>query len=217
MPRTLPNELIFSKNKIESTFPYLALLDIVVPLAEPLNIFIVNNNENVSFGTPPQVYTAFPFSILLPKQSSTGEISKTQLRVHDVDNTMRQHIEALNGGPGTTVKLRVVNFEYMVDRDWYTELEFDFDLLDASISKDEITLGLGAPNMLRQAYPPARYTTNVCQWAHRFYGGYECKLSAAARVTYPKCNGTRTACKIRNNTRNFGGYPGLSDSSIKLA
>ena len=212
MPRQLPQRITFAKNQIETGSAWLAILDIMIPLAEPLYLRVVNNNENIFFGTPPQEYTAYAFSISLPKQSSAGEIGTTQLVVQDVGKTLRKYIEDLNGGYGTTVLLRVINTDYLTDTTDYAELSIDFDLMDAAIKDDNITFTLGAPNLLRQTFPPGRYIADHCQWISRFKG-FECKYSGSET----SCNGTRAQCRALGNTKNYGGFPGLADSSMRLA
>jgi phage-related protein len=221
MPRNLPNPLLEAKNAFESTAPWLLLLDVVIPLAEPLTLFIVNNNENISFGTPPQEYTAYPFSISLPTQTKDGEIPKTNLIVYDVDKTLRRYIDDLNGGYGTTVTLRLVHTDSLASQADYADLTLYFDLLEAIIDGSSISISLGAPNMMRQSFPPGRYIANHCLWVPH-YGGVECKLPLTSgdiynRTEFPLCPGTKAACAERNNTRNYGGHPGLSDSSLRIA
>jgi phage-related protein len=220
MPRNLPDELLGIKNRIEDGNPWLVLLDVVIPLETPITLYLVNNRDNVFFGTPPQEYTAFPFEISLPPQIATGEIPRTSLTINDVDKSIRRYIDDLNGGYGTTVTLRVVHAESLLDAADYAELTIYFDLLEATAIKESITFTLGAPNLMRQAFPPGRYMASHCMWASR-YGGYECKLpltgnSGNNRTTFPHCDGSLTACKLRSNTVNYGGHPGLSDYSMKV-
>lgn len=221
MPRNLPNPLLEAKNAFESTAPWFLLLDIVVPLVEPLTLFIVNNNENIFFGTPPQEYTAYPFSLTLPTQTAQGEIPKTQLVVNDVDKALRRYIDDLNGGYGTTVMLRLVHADSLATQADYADLTLYFDLLEVTIEKDTISISLGAPNMMRQAFPAGRYMANHCMWTSR-YGGVECKLPLEGnndinRTVYPLCQGTKADCAIRLNTPNYGGHPGLADNSLRIA
>jgi hypothetical protein len=98
--RVLPASIISSKNKVDNPYPWLVLLDIIIPTTPPLPLYIVNNNENVFFGSPAQEYTAVPFTVALPSQSSTGELSSTQLKLEDVAGTVRRYIRLLEGGMG---------------------------------------------------------------------------------------------------------------------
>lgn len=221
MPRNLPNPLLEAKNAFESTAPWLVLLDITVPLVDPITLFIVNNNENIFFGTPPQEYTAYPFSIALPAQTHAGEVAKTNLMVYDVDKTLRRYIDDLNGGYGTTAVLRLVHADSLTTQSYYVDLTLYFDVLEASVDQNSISLSLGAPNMMRQAFPPGRYLANHCMWTAR-YGDVECKLPLTGnndlnRTIYPLCQGTKADCSIRGNTKNFGGFPGLTENSLRIA
>lgn len=222
MPRNLPLELLLAKNAIEDTYPWYLLLDIDIPInpghqEDNLQLYIVNNRDPITFNA--QVYTAYPFGISLPTQTSAGEMPKTELTVHDVDKTLRRYIDDLNGGYGTTVILRLVHADSLaVD---YSDLTLYFDLMEATIDKDLILISLGAPNLMRQAYPPGRYMSDYCQWTEH-YGGVECKLPLAGnngknRTIYPTCNGSKAACEERANTLNFGGHPGLSEKGLRVA
>jgi phage-related protein len=222
MPRILTTQLNTIKNRIADKGAWLMLLDIMVPTTPtPLYLYIVNNNEDVEFGTPPQIYTAYPFSAQLPDQTSNGEWPSTTLSVHDVDHSLRRYIDDLNGGYGTTITLRLIHSEVLDDASDYDALTLYFDLLEATIVDQSINFKIGAPNLMRQASPPYRYLANHCAWASH-YGGVECKLPLTSsdgfnRTAFPTCNGTRQDCDARNNSKNFGGYPGLSEKMTKVA
>lgn len=222
MPRILTPQLHTIKNRISDHGAWLILLDIMVPTTpDPLYLFIVANNEDIVFGNPPQTYTAFPFMAKLPTQSSTGEWPSTTLSIYDVDHSLRRYIDALNGGYKTTVTLRLVHSEALDSASDYNSLTLYFDLLEATIVGSDVEFKLGAPNLMRQASPPYRYLANHCAWtAH--YGGIECKLPLTSgdgfnRTAFPTCGGTRQECAARGNSKNFGGYPGLSEKMTKIA
>ncbi len=217
----LPKYLRFTKDQMENSHPWLAILDISVDLGTTpktyLPLYVVNNTENISFGTPPQEYTAYAFSIAMPSQSSEGELGKTSLIVYDVGKTLRTYIEDLDGAHGSTVRLRIINTEYLANDEYstglhdYDDLTFEFDLIDVTIVNESITIGLGAPNLMRQSFPPGRYVANHCEWYGRFKG-IECKYTGAAT-----CNGTKASCAVLGNSANFGGFPGLDESGSRIA
>ena len=207
--KDLHDSIVVAKNKLYNIYPWLLLLDIVIPSTPEVTFHIVNNTENVTFAGV--TYTAYRFSIQLPSQTSAGDIPETALYVFDIKDTIREYIETLNGGYNTTVKLTIINAEFIDTVAYAADLIKNFDLLSVEIAEDAVIFYLGAPNPLRDPYPEFEYNPLYCAHVSR-YKGFECKC------TYPldTCGGTLDNCRERNNSSNFGGQPGLNNISVRI-
>lgn len=203
--KTLPQALVQEKNAISSNNPWLVLVDLQLPGAP--NYYFVSNNENVSFRG--RTYTAFPFMLDAMTESSSGEVPTVGLRVANVTQIIHAWLEDLDGAVGSTVVIRVVNTGHL-DED-YAELELEFIILSTTADAEWITFTLGASNPLRRRFPKYRYISSHCNWAGNFKG-VECRYSGATT----SCDGTWESCEALNNTRNFGGYRGLSEKGWKV-
>jgi lambda family phage minor tail protein L len=66
---------------------------------------------------------------------------------------------------------------------------------------------------LREVQIPRRtYGRTFCSWAEN-YAGEECDPDDSINtVTYPTCDGSLMQCRARNNSRRFGGFPGIPKS-----
>lgn len=204
--RTLPADLILSKNLLEDGNPWLLLLDI--ELDDSTTIYLVRNTEDITFDG--QVYTAFPFEIEASVQRSKGEIPTIQLRVSNVTRTIQAYLEAYSGLVGNSVTLRVVNNAYLSED--YSELTETFEILASVADATYVALTLGCPSPLNRRFPLYRYLSDSCRYVSNFKGA-ECGYSGSDST----CEGTLDACRLKSNSARFGGFPGLGKGGIRFA
>lgn len=202
--KSLPLALRQAKNVFGQESPWLVLLTITLPAPDSTVFRIVPNNEDVEFEG--LTYTAFPVEIGFPDESSKGEIPSLDLKVSNVTRIIQSHLEALNGASGTTVKLVIVNTANLTED--YSELTMDFEVLSSSYNSMWITFKCGASNPLRRRFLD-KYFANHCNWQ---YKSVEC----ASTSTDLTCERTITACRAKNNSTRFGGYPGLDSNGLRL-
>lgn len=201
--KSLPAVIVHEKNKIATASAWIVLLDIVI--SPTSTFFLCSNNENVSFGG--HTYEAFPFDLEPHEESNKGEIPTLTLKVANVTQLIQEQLELNNGGVGASIKIRVVNSDYLTSD--YSELEMEFSILSAQASAEWLTLTLGAPNPLRIRFPPYRYIANHCHWEFK---SAECAYTGGATV----CDRSYERCVELNNTPNFGGYRGLTQKGWRV-
>lgn len=204
--KNLPLALRQAKNQFGQDSPWLILVDIdLTTLGGPL-FNLVANNEDITFQT--RTYSAFPFNIELPKESSKGEIPQLKLSVSNVTRMLQVHFENLNGGVGATCTLYIVNAGLLAEN--YAELTMDFQIISASCSSQWAEITLGASNPLRRRFPLHRYIAAHCNWQ---YKSAECAYGG----TILTCKRTLDDCIAHGNASRFGGFKGLAAGSIRLA
>ena len=145
-----------------------------------------------------------------------GAISALCLRHDDfagarltVINTMAKYLDAANFTDGNP---QAAN-EYRKQL-WFVEQK-------TSENASAVTFELSNPVDFEGARIPSREITSFCHWAvHGRYRGSECKYMCTARFTedgtpttnpaLDKCGGRLSDCRLRNNEKNFGGFPSSS-------
>lgn len=204
MPLNLPAVLVIEKNQIASANPWLVMLEATLPDATKL--YLVHNTEDITFNS--QVYTAFPFQIEIPKIGSKGELPLWTLRVSNVSRLLMGYFEQQKGLIKSEVIIRFVNAGYLSEN--YTDLETIMEVLSSKADADWLTFSLGMPSPLRRRFPIYRYIAGHCSWDFK---GIECAYSGAVTT----CEKTLNYCKTINNSRRFGGKPGMASNMVRYA
>lgn len=204
--KTLPLNLLLAKNQVGQTSPWLILLTVTLTDSPPTTLYLVKNNEDITFQS--QVYTATSFELDASKETSKGEIPSLSLKVCNVTRVLQAYLEELTGAVGATVTIRIVNAALLAED--YSELEMTFDVMSTSSDAMWVTFNLGAPNPLRSRFPKFRYLANHCGW---IFKSRECNYTGGAT----DCARTLQACQALSNSPRFGGHAGLSNQGIRLA
>lgn len=145
-----------------------------------------------------------------------GAISALCLRHDDfagarltVINTMAKYLDAANfthGNPQAANEYR--------KQLWFVEQK-------TSENASAVTFELSNPVDMEGARIPSREITSYCHWGiNNHYRGSECQYMGTARFTedgtptdnpaLDKCGSRLSDCRIRNNERNYGGFPSSS-------
>lgn len=214
--KNIPLALRQAKNAFGQDSPWLPLLELQLPEPDNTLFRIVPNNEDIVFQG--NTYSAFPVKIELPNETSKGEIPSITLQVSNVTRVLQGHLEALNGGVGTTVKLIIINTAHL-DED-YAELTMDFEVLSATCNSLWVSLKCGASNPLRRRFPVDKFFASHCN--HQFNSpavrasgsgvGAECAYAGSDTT----CNRNLDDCIAKNNAGRFGGFPGLEPGGLQL-
>lgn len=126
-----------------------------------------------------------------------------------VINTMAKYLDAANftnGNPQAANEYR--------KQVWYVEAK-------TSENRSAVVFELSNPVDLEGSRIPSREITNYCHWGvHNRYRGQECKYMGVARFTkegrptadskLDQCGSRLSDCRIRNNEKNYGGFPSSS-------
>lgn len=161
-------------------------------------------------------------------QSNNGTSAGTIVQIENNDIKVDS---ATISGISSGEKLYIVNSNY----DPYAYLDHKF-IATKMISYDETTISFNLSERtseVNKELPRRKFYKNTCPWK---YKGIECKYptngSGTIANTYPavsangmftvnnvattdpaldKCSKSITACSLRNNIQNFGGFPGTND------
>ena len=191
------------KGRLASTVVYVALLeiDILDPdtrlVSETLRF--AHNNENYTFKG--QAYTAMPFDFEVTR--SKGELPTITLNITDHTQAIQGRLQETNGGVDSPVRLLIVSTGN-VDS---AELTETFTVMSASARSEDYAIAfiLGAENPLALRFPTRLFNRDRCEWRFK---GPQCGYTGAVAT----CDFTRegaNGCAAKNNTVNFGGFPGI--------
>lgn len=194
--RTLSSASLIEKNKLATDSAWLILLEI--GFAEPIQI--IANNEDILWDS--KTWQAFPFEVDTIGESGKGEITSIGVKVSNVTGEVQQIVESLNGANNTPVIIRVIN---TATASTTPDLELNFVVDSSSFDEQWLTFKLTGGVCLTRRVPQWRYLQNFCRFTER-YGGIECGVSAATKVTFPTCNGTNANCIERGNAIRYGGF-----------
>ena len=199
--KELPLNVKIEKNKIATDSAWIILLEVTI---DQYNFKLAKNASDVSYGG--HTYQAFNFEIDATKETSRGEIPTIELRVSNVTDLLHPYIEAYNGGVGGTVKITVVNSNYLSE----TYPSLTFDILNTVVDNYFVYFTLGAVSPLRKRFPKYRYISDLCNWEFK---SVECGYSGSET----SCNRTYSRCSELGNTSRYGGFLGLRTRNVKLA
>lgn len=199
---------IIEKNKLSTDSVWVKLLDVVIPDSDTL--YLCDTNDNIEWNG--NTYLPFPFSLPEIQESSDGSVKEVSMTLSNVRRAIGSYIQDFdyyrkNGGTeNITITLRIVNTEALNN---LTPLSWDFKVLSFTLSANDVTLTIGADNLVSRMFPYSRLT-RTCNWKYK--DSMTCQYSGALTT----CNKSLTDCRLHNNTINFGGFLSLSPTGIKF-
>jgi len=204
MPTILSSAAILEKNRLDSSEPWILLLDIWL-VGAGASIPVCANNENVTWpsagGTE---YVAMPFEMDDIEEEGKAYM-EVELRVGNVSRVMEAYMEAdPNGGVGATVILRVVHAAHLDLTD--PEIMYTLKCLDAYADSIWAHFVLGSDVPWQRRFPRGRIDPNYCRYKR--FGGPRCQYVGVET----ECDRTLTRCRELINSNRFGGFPGARSS-----
>ncbi|MCW4050354.1 MAG: hypothetical protein NWE89_11535 [Candidatus Bathyarchaeota archaeon] len=191
------------QNKLAAPGAWIWLLEITTTgYSAPLRF--TNNNSSLTWPTGSEsVYTAIPLTMEDIEANLEGKFPECRLQIGELvlNSTLRTRVRATNGLIGSIIRMLVVHSSHLA----LTEAAIDesAEVLSCEVSTDVVTFVLGIPSLLNRRFPRDKYVPGFCR--HKFTGAL-CQYVAAI---YTDCDHTLADCKLRNNTRNYGGSPGI--------
>jgi len=167
--------LLLEKNKLNSTIPWLILLEVTIPSTPATTLYLVRNTENITYNL--QTYAAFPFELDVSKQVSKGDIPTIEVRVSNVTRTIQAYLEDYDGLVDESVTIRVVA-KPVGEPDYLEAESWTYDILVTHSDAEYVYFTLGAPNPLSKRFPLYRYIAFNCRWRFRL----------DSSIVAPECN-----------------------------
>lgn len=200
---------IIAKNQIQSDEAWLIALKIHVrnPATGSVEevIRVINNTEITSIKEDEGVenYEPFPFSISMTEQSN--ELPTLSVSIQDQTQVVQGYMERFGGGIGFDVDLIIVRARTASETVSEPELVEYFQVIKSGVANYVVNWSLGAENPLRQIFPGRRQDSEQCGFK---YKNADCGYIGPASFCDLTLDGPN-GCRAKNNSRNFGGYPGI--------
>lgn len=193
---------VVEKNKVASSIPYLILADIEVVDQNTGVVIdtvrIARNSENVTYMG--NVYSANHFDVGTKQEH--GEVKNLIMTARDYRRALQAYLQEYDGMVGSHVTIYMVNAGAL---DAPAEIAEEFDVIIGSASDYQVSLTLGARNLLGMTVPKRNQLRDYCAWK---YKSDECGYSGGLPTCDLTLNGDN-GCAAHNNTKNFGGFPGI--------
>jgi phage-related protein len=210
MPLDIYAAAILEKNKLSSSEPHIALVQITLTRGSSAG-FVLRlclNNENITWNG--YTWVAFPFEIDTFGEQKAEELPKVILRVGNASRVISYYLERSEGGIDAEVIIRVVHNAHL---DQITPIiELYYSCISSNTTPDGkwAIFNLGAPNAFRKKVPRDRLMKRYCRF--KVFKGSLCKYVGLATT----CDRTYEQCRSYGNLNNFGGAPGLGSGGLRI-
>lgn len=199
---TTNQSALISANQINSDTAWIALLEIVFKDGQE-SIKVCRNNEDISWNG--HLWQAFPFTVGENKRDNKGTLSNITIEVDNSTRDLEYYLNLHAGGAGCSVILRVVRSDDLENS--VPDLEEYFSVKSTQVTESKVTFTLGNSYPPKARRPFRRYMKNNCPFK---YKGLECGCTSSL----PTCNHTLPDCRARNNSKRFGGFPGIPQGGL---
>lgn len=172
--------------------------------AEVEKIRVINNSEIVTIEGQPYEPMSFDIDI----SEKTNQLPSVSVTLQDQAELVGPYMHRYGGGVGFEVDLMVVSASVgdPVVRDLEPELS-EFFVVTKSSYKDYVaTWSLGAENPLRRMFPLRKQEPDQCSF--RYKDARTCGYGGSLATCDLSLDGPN-GCRAHNNTKNYGGYPGI--------
>ena len=210
MPYKLPLNTIADKNLIASDKTFLVCLEIDVRNVSTNTIdetlYLVHNTEDVVHNG--NTYSAYAFNMSMTAEK--GAQPTVTVSIDDISKDIQSRMQAYGGGVGFYVRIIVLNELDLAEE---PEIIERFEVTGASTQDYRVTWILGSQNLLSRKFPNRRQLRDRCSWQFK---DSNCQYSggdATCDYTLDGPNG----CAGKNNTLQFGGFPGIRSSGLRYA
>lgn len=188
------------KNKLSTDSTFIVLVEI--QLKDDV-IRLCYNNEDVYWNN--NLYQSFPMELGEIGDDSVGSEPNVELKVDNTSQALQYHVEEGQGGINLPLTIRVVNTKALDSG--VAETEEHYVVQKTKVNEQFVSFVLGCEYSGRTRRPLDRYMKNNCRYK---YKGIRC----AATSSLPTCDHTLRACRERNNSKRFGGFPGIDQKGV---
>jgi lambda family phage minor tail protein L len=191
---TLPDALIQKSNQLGDSDAWLWLLE--VQLASGTVRYVLNTEDIIWNGR--EWYKCYFIISEITEDDKASQPNLT-IQIPNVDQTIQNAVENINGGVGATVILRLVHSGNLTE---ISVPSYTFQITGASLDGEWANFTLGASTVYNKRVPQRRLIKNYC--AFRFKGEL-CGYTGTAT----SCDKTLARCRELGNSSRFGGFPGV--------
>lgn len=172
--------------------------------AEVEQIRVINNTEIVTIEG--EQFEPMSFDIDITEKQN--ELPSVTVTLQDQAEIVGAYMQRYGGGVGFQVELMIVSTDVGDTNIEITEpelVEF-FEVIKSSYKDYVATWNLGAENPLRRMFPLRKQETDQCSF--RYKDPKTCGYTGNIKTCDLSLGGAN-GCRVHNNAKNYGGYPGI--------
>lgn len=204
MTNTAPETWRASSQRIRGTSPYLWGIVLQLHLDATLNLAVALTNQPASWTAGGVTFYPFPLSLEPIRTDRDGSLPTLQVTLSNRPRMLAPYFESPGcpaGIVGSTLRVYLTN-----DGDKSEVWTWDFEVAEAVLSNDSVTLTCEVPNFLQVPVPQERFV-DTCR--HHAFGGSACGYVINAFSGYSSCPRTYAACVLRGIDMQNRGLPKL--------
>lgn len=199
MPLPFSPSGLIEKNKLANDMPWIVLIELQLP--DGTSAYFSKNNEEV----PWNGFVWNPIPVLLSDNTQDMKSMPTfTIQISNVSGEVQQYLELYNGLVDCAVTIRLVHAAHLGNP--APEIEEQFSVQKTAYDEEWVTFTLGSDFWVFNRALADRYMPDSCPWK---YGLVKCGVSQAILAQYATCSHTLADCKVRQNSKRFGGCPGM--------
>lgn len=202
---SLSSIAISEKNKMNTDSVFILLLELQIPMDGVEPIRVCYNTEDITWNG--YTWIAFPMEIAPCEEDSTGSYPSFDIKLDNTGRALTYYVEQSKGANKATVILRVVNNKNIASAT--PELEEKYEVTSCTVDQNFVTLTVGPSYSPDSRRPIYRYLKNGCRFVYK-----DARCGSTSTLT--SCPHTLAACRLRNNSERFGGFPGIDQGGIYI-
>jgi len=196
--------------------------------------FVNNNSDMVGYALSNEgavtsattTYTALPMKRSQQGTNTSGEVSTIDVTFPNTNRVIETFIQSrdyLRGNEVYVITMFSVNLptgtgaKYVgSDPDYRANIKEKYYIDSVKSNEQEITFNCKSKFDIRKIVIPRRKYSHECAWAlNNAYLGSQCDPNLTVDSgTYPTCDGTLEQCRQRDNSKRYGGFPGIMRNTI---
>lgn len=172
------------------------------------------------------LYTALPLEDGSIKTTIDSSISEVEISVPNVDRMIESVIQSKNYLRGHDVYIITSFAENLPSgstayhigntEDHNAAITDKFYVDGVTSNEQAVTFSCKTKFDIKNVVIPRRRYTRQCWWVEDYAGSYCDPLGSVNTASFPTCDGTLEDCRERDNTKRFGGFPGIARSRVVI-
>ena len=158
--KTIPDLILRRLKELETTEPFVALLDVALNDLAATHIRLARNTRTITFGGVDYVPAAFEVQVLgVTKREG---IPQFDLAISDVEERLRPWLYTTNYFQGATLTISIVMPDALSV--FYQDLVTEYSILKAKPQAEWVYMTIGGPDLLRKRFPWGRFFADLCEY-----------------------------------------------------
>lgn len=194
-----------SEERTADVWHWLFELNLETDTTEDLWVLLCDHDEDVSFRG--LTYHAYPVALESVDGDAAGDLPETSLVLSNLHGYAATLLRTYGGLMGRRVVARLVTTTLLADQDDCFSVESE--VIEATASRDTVTLALGQHGLHDLQFPLGRYQRTTCRFRYVTDGRGRCGNTDTTSTTCSRNYDDSNGCTSKGNEARFGGFPAI--------